>query len=664
MEYDMDQVAGNPFLKGARDIADSLIAKSRLDDSGRYWETLEPDIEGVPHWKVREDLYGGNSGIALFLAELYRQTREKPYLTAALETMGRVAAQFRSHPPPSYAFHTGRMGMVFAMLRVGQISGEKACREAAISICKSCTRDVETAFASCDLFHGYSGALLGFLHLYAAFRSPWVLPPIGKLLQVLIEKAHLGPKGIYWDRSGKNIAGLCGFSHGAAGIGFVLLELGRFFQNPAIVWLASQAFEYETCRFDAERGEWPDFRKGLYADEGQCRQFRQGNEAFFKEPSFMTAWCHGAAGIGLSRLEAYKATGTSRYLDQLQRALQAVKRCLDIENGKADEETHFTLCHGSCGLMSLFLAASQELDHPPWMAQARSLGIRVLHHWKSGGAFRVGYRLNSETVLEDPGLFVGHAGVGYFLLRLAAPNTVPCILAPGLRNLAVYEGREEPPELGTSPTVLRRAMVAKAYERSLTLLEEYLPQKTMDFLGDLKTEEDLKARYHQIVAEAMRVLPPDRKKRVAAVFALESRKTLIEDQTPSHALLRVKHVVAAQRAMVLGQRDLPSWMKTRLILDRDLHLLECPGDLNGEGQRVPLYILLWPTDVTLVEKTLSAFCYAVLTVFKKKSTVKQAVSEMVLTMAPEIRVERMRIEKLVIDQIKEAVRACLLVKAE
>ena len=101
----------------------------------------------------------------------------------------------------------------------------------------------------------------------------------------------------------------------------------------------------------------------------------------------MVAWCHGAAGIGLSRHEP--------------RAVQAV-RC-------SPPRANHALCHGELGNLEVL---------PIGEARVRAAAIVRAPEWICATPFGV----------ESPGLMTGLAGIGYGLLRLAMPERVASVL--------------------------------------------------------------------------------------------------------------------------------------------------------------------------------------------------------------------------------------------
>src|SRR6266536_2777075 len=63
--------------------------------------------------------------------------------------------------------------------------------------------------------------------------------------------------------SGKGIGPtpLCGYAHGASGMGLALIEAGVEYQRPDWIDGGLAAFNYEDQLYDAERDNWPDLRE-------------------------------------------------------------------------------------------------------------------------------------------------------------------------------------------------------------------------------------------------------------------------------------------------------------------------------------------------------------------------------------------------------------------
>ena len=90
-----------------------------------------------------------------------------------------------------------------------------------------------------------------------------------------------------------------------------------------------------------------------------------------------------------------------------------------------------SLCHGALGNVELLLVAAALLDRPEDHAALTEATALIVSSIEANGPV-TGVPLGVET----PGFMTGLAGIGYGLLRLAAPDEVPCalLLAPPYRH--------------------------------------------------------------------------------------------------------------------------------------------------------------------------------------------------------------------------------------
>jgi lantibiotic modifying enzyme len=82
-----------------------------------------------------------------------------------------------------------------------------------------------------------------------------------------------------------------------------------------------------------------------------------------------------------------------------------------------------SLCHGDLGNLELFLTAAQVLDDSELRAESARLAAGVVSSIEQHG-WLCGTPQGAETL----GLMTGLAGIGYMLLRIANPETVPAVL--------------------------------------------------------------------------------------------------------------------------------------------------------------------------------------------------------------------------------------------
>jgi lantibiotic modifying enzyme len=144
----------------------------------------------------------------------------------------------------------------------------------------------------------------------------------------------------------------------------------------------------------------------------------------------MTAWCHGALGIGAVRLRLYEASGDMTALAEASAAIQAA-RLIVMQAGvglQAGQVSDVTLCHGLGGAAELLLLAYEVFDLHDHLRAARQVGRLCLNiYTRNGQTWTCGLH-GAEHV---PGLFLGLAGIGTTLLRLHDPSATGSPLLPG-----------------------------------------------------------------------------------------------------------------------------------------------------------------------------------------------------------------------------------------
>jgi lantibiotic modifying enzyme len=183
--------------------------------------------------------------------------------------------------------------------------------------------------------------------------------------------------------------GHAGLAHGASGLAVALLrvaELSAPSEAARFRARAADAFAHEATLYDATEGTWRDLRPGA-------------------EALRLTAFCHGAAGIGLARVEASRMSGTA--LGPEAHAAIAYTRAHGFG-------VSHSLCHGDFGNLELLLLANEDY------------GDRLARVCASLDA--EGPITGVPKGIETPGLFTGLAGIGWQLLRFASPEHVPSVL--------------------------------------------------------------------------------------------------------------------------------------------------------------------------------------------------------------------------------------------
>jgi len=394
------------LLAAARAIGDRLagLAIAGPDQVAWLGITMTPrrDSRLSP---LGADLYDGIPGVALFMAFLGATTGEAAYTElarSALQGLRRDLAADRVACPSIGGF-TGRGGLVYCLTRLATLWDAPDLLADAEAIADGLPAAIERD-DELDVLGGAAGCIAALLGLHGVTGSERALAVAIACGDHLIARARPEAVGIAWPTAGRP-HGLTGFSHGAAGMAWSLLRLAAATGASRFRTAALDAIAYERSLFAAAAGNWPDLRRTAAA----ARAERDGRRAF------LTAWCHGAPGIGLARLH-----GLAFLDDEATRS--EIDVALHTTAARGFGRNH-SLCHGDLGNIELLIEAGRRLGHPVWADMAGARARAILEHGRAGG-----WRSGAPFSVESPGLMTGLAGIGYGLLRLAAPSQVPSVL--------------------------------------------------------------------------------------------------------------------------------------------------------------------------------------------------------------------------------------------
>jgi len=401
-----------------------LAFRSERDVS---WLTPRPGANGT--WTLEPtglDLYNGLPGIALFLAHLARVTGDERIAGLADATVTSLLDRL-DHPRggrdtlTTVGAFSGWGGFLYSLGALGTTLERPELIDTAVTEALGLEPAIRQDEAS-DLVAGAAGCLLCLLRLHRLRPDDRLLALAEACGERLHERAvdagtgtgTLTGKGWVLELAGETP--LAGLSHGAAGIAWALLELAEATGSPRHRKLADAALSYERDLFDPQEANWPDLRASaaMPADLGSVDDPQRGGA------HFMSAWCHGAAGIGLGRLAMLELMSGERDADARERLATEIATAIEttFRIGFGPDAGH-SLCHGTLGNLELPRLWALRTGDP-------DLARRVEGHVTTtlDQATTTGWKLGLARA-EPPGLMLGLAGIGLGLLRLADPETVP-----------------------------------------------------------------------------------------------------------------------------------------------------------------------------------------------------------------------------------------------
>ena len=392
-------------LEVAVEIGTRLAREAIWDGDRCIWlgdQMLGPGV--TSYGTLPPDVYSGTAGIGLFLAALWRVARtEEIRLTAIGATRQALAGVDRLRETNLLGLYTGALGVCWAAVRAAISLEEPGLVDEAgihLQLCKD--RERGNAEGEWDLLAGRAGAILGLLWLQDRLGDDSLLEWATRLGKALIAEGKRDRTGgLSWrDRRVRGQLALTGYSHGAAGAGIALLELGTVIRDGEFKEAGLAAFAYERRWYNAAQANWPDFRQS-------------GGTRSQISKRFSIAWCHGAPGIALSRLRAMELEPAPEIALELHAALgttsQATAAMLDAPG------TSFCLCHG--------LAGNAEVLNLCANGATPALVWRVAMHCR-----RTSEAERAPSPDATPGLMLGRSGIGLFYLRLFDPSVTSVLL--------------------------------------------------------------------------------------------------------------------------------------------------------------------------------------------------------------------------------------------
>jgi type 2 lantibiotic biosynthesis protein LanM len=392
-------------LAEAESIGNTLLRlRQRGDDAG--WLGLSGrDARSTRLQPLDAGLFDGVTGIALFLATLSTLVPTDAFRDAAEDSLRPVRRALRdTHHSRALVTRLGIGGaygiggVVYALTRCAALFGD-ASYLADASVAAALISDEQIALdRSLDAMFGSAGALIALLALHRATGDSAHLSRAlrcGERLEAR-QLAAGHPQAGHWQTGADTPE--TGVAHGTAGILLALARLLQVSPSDNLAQSVRAASAALSSQYDGAHRNWRD----------AVGQESPGAGAAW------SSWCRGAAGIGMVHLAIHGA-------GQCEAESQVSAACANVSERDFPSKDH--LCCGTSGRIDFLLRAGAQLGRHDLLATARAKSLRIRRDRVARGSYATGY----VTELS-PGLFQGIAGIGYGMLRVASPQTVPSVL--------------------------------------------------------------------------------------------------------------------------------------------------------------------------------------------------------------------------------------------
>ena len=373
-------------LANAIDIANRLAETAHFVDGIPFWSGLhEVQPQNLGATVLLPTVYDGSLGIGLFIANLHRvaPSAQTDTITRGIHELT-VRLLTDNWGAQSGSAFSGFGGTLYVNIVTSAVLGKEPTgysKQIDLALARWSRRE-----ANCDFVGGLAGAMIVLQRIHESTKDHRALVRLISLRQQIIQRAHWDAERCYW-KSPMFEAPLGGFAHGTAGIAWALASTMMVATDPGVDHVVEAALRHDESYYRSDIGTWIDGRNG-------------------KSSNY---WCHGAAGIGLAAQAIHAMRGSKRAGHMCERAYQAVSN----QGALGDD----CMCHGTLGNAELLAAVGDNDKVRAFYCAAHSKFLEQ-GDWSCVG-------VGSERLSS---LLCGTSGIGYQMLRFAAPNLVPNLL--------------------------------------------------------------------------------------------------------------------------------------------------------------------------------------------------------------------------------------------
>ena len=403
--------------KKAKEIGEELARTAISGNSAEDIGWIITNVTGVEetNWSVEPsgiDLYNGTPGILLFMAALYKITREEKYLEITKRGMNGIIKTLEKwlsiknemEKETVIGAYTGETSNLFPLIVIGDIIGEDYTE-----LCSKILSNTINVVDKDENFDVVAGAAGCILQTYNVVGRKGLekksIELISKCADYLIVKATKKDDMMMWKPQIASNA-LAGYSHGAAGIALALIKAGEILGKIEYFIAAEKALNYERSLYVEKEKNWADIRA-----LGGVTNYSQG--------IIPATWCHGAPGILMSRIIMLEYIKEEKAIKKIKKEIEV---SLETTIFKGFGKSH-CLCHGDLGNIDILLQASNYSDKEKINNVVYSYLDANISKFKLGR-----YKCGLPGQNNTPSLMIGLAGIGYEFLKIY-DSSLPSVLS-------------------------------------------------------------------------------------------------------------------------------------------------------------------------------------------------------------------------------------------
>ena len=391
-------------LKISQKIADTLCYqaiwyKNKCNWTGIYHNNQIANTETVLR-ALPSNFYVGSAGVAFFLSAMFDKLQDENYKKTSLGAWEKTISQIPKIRSENIGFYEGLGGIAYTLVQSGKWLKSEKLKSEGLQLIQKLGKSFQNA--GFDVMEGVSGFIIAISAIQREFPNKELEDLICAAGEYLLANAIKNKRGVSWKILPTKGPNLTGYSQGNAGIVHALSEVYSISQDIKYLSIIEQAVAYENSYYSETYNNWKDLRL-LHQ---QPSRFRTGD-------AYITnAWCHGAAGIGLSRLRTYQLTKQDFLLEDISKATKI------LLNKSFENNQIFSLCHGLLGDLYTLNTFNLFLKENEISAKIMNGFDKITPLVKS-----LSFPDSKNHLLQNPSFMTGWAGIGYFFLSISSPKS-------------------------------------------------------------------------------------------------------------------------------------------------------------------------------------------------------------------------------------------------
>jgi type 2 lantibiotic biosynthesis protein LanM len=372
----------------AEKIAQKLIETAIVDANDNIsWPFVAISQDATVFSLTAVDLYEGLTGIAVFLLEVYFNTKKEIYFEYYKKCISCCASEFDKYSNEFSAFgqkYSLLSPIILEVRLFGSSAFESIIHKSINTLYDSSKEEIANSKSlNIDWISGISGLLailsemLNNFSIISDNENEKIKKITSILYEIIMEKLNSGDFE-------ENI----GQAHGYSGIMLALARYSKFVDEHPRRLIINTVKTY--------------LRKETLLTQ-------------FKIKEVHDKWCHGLSGMIISRIEILKYISDSEISRDLKQMVNGLIECQQsLFNGDS-------LCHGNSGTM---IAIKMCLDHGYGEKhKLNEIFNQMLSQILGEKLYTQSYKVLKTLTVENPTLFTGIAGIGYMMLKISNPMT-------------------------------------------------------------------------------------------------------------------------------------------------------------------------------------------------------------------------------------------------